>query len=302
MTHEQHAPEGADDAAPAPRPARRSPFDLDALVPKPLADRGRAALDNIETARTSLDSARANVRDLGRRLRAPGGLLGPAPPPTGLPRAPVRPLQRDHGEVAALLPRAVEVSVCDVPGNIHELGWTGRLLFIGDLSPRPLIRRCPPGPLRKTEIASGLLDFAAEGLFGSHSNTADPHAVELLDPDGHVLLRSTPVARRREDRTMRDVTLADGAPVAAVIAGSRRIHHREVTPAATVRAEPVLTDLFDLYPGRDTAARVWRGPQELASIRTLNGRRTLTIAALASDDEALLVWAAVLGWWGGSNT
>jgi hypothetical protein len=45
----------------------------------------------------------------------------------------------------------------------------------------------------------------------------------------------------------------------------------------------------------------WRWILTPASIRTLNGQRTLTIAALATDDEALLVWAAVLGWWGGSN-
>ncbi|MFF3064790.1 hypothetical protein ACFVQ3_09540 [Oerskovia sp. NPDC057915] len=288
---------GAGDAARRPD-ARRVPR-IDALVPGALRERGRAALAGVESARANVETAGASVRGLGRRLRAPGALFGPPAPAVGVPAAPEHPLHRSQAEVAALLPRSFEVAVAEARGDVGQRGWTGRVFLVGESSPGCLVRRSPRAPLRGGEIASGLLDLAVEGLVGQHAGSSDdPHTVELLDPDGHVLLRSTPVDRRRDDRTVREVSLADGTPVAAVVAGARKDHHREVVPRGALRAAPVLTDLLDLYPGRESAARVWRGPEELASIRTEDRQRMLTVRDLTADDEALLVWAAALCWWG----
>lgn len=292
--------ETATDAADAARrpDARRVPR-LDALVPGSLLDRGRAALSGVESARANVEATGASMRGLGRRLRAPGALFGPPAPAVGVPAAPEQPLHRSQAEVAALLPRSFEVAVPEARGDVGQRGWTGRVFLVGEHSPGYLVRRCPRAPLGTREIASGLLELAVEGLVGQHTGGSDdPHTVELLDPEGHVLLRSTPLVPRRHDRTLREVSLADGTPVAAVVGGSRKAHHREVVPRGALRGAPVLTDLLDLYPGRDNAARVWRGLDELASIRTEDRQRMLTVRDLTADDEALLVWAAALCWWG----
>jgi hypothetical protein len=297
VTHEQHAPEGSDDATPTPRPARRSPFGLDALVPKPLADRGRAALESIETAKSTLDTARANALDLGRKLRSPGGLLGPLPPPPGLPSAPAHPLHRTQAEIAALLPRDLDLPVPQAQGAVQALGWTGDLYLLGDDTPRSIIRRYMPKPVSAPQAAVGLLATVLD------ANVAEPEnlAVELLDPDGHPLLLSAPSWQRRPDgsRTTRTVTLPDGTPVAEITQENRKSRTRHVLPAPTLRTTSATTDLRDLSPATPTTARVWRGPHELAAIRTENGKRRLTITSTTTDDEALLTWAAALSWWGG---
>jgi hypothetical protein len=79
---------------------------------------------------------------------------------------------------------------------------------------------------------------------GSSSSDEDPRVVELLDLDGQVLLRSTPVWRRRPGGgwTVRDVALAEGTLVAEIVKGQRRALVGEVVPAGTVCAAPASID------------------------------------------------------------
>jgi hypothetical protein len=276
VTHEQPAPDGSDDAAPTPRPARRSPINLGSLVPRPLADRGRAALDNIETARTTVDSARANARDLGRKA-----------------------------EVAALLPRDLDLPVPQANGFIAPLGWTGNVYLVGGPTPRVLIRRLPRKPEPKGVFAAKLAaELAISTVADTFSGDSERRGVELLDPDGHVLLRSTPTWQRRPDggRTTRTVSLCDGTPVAEVITEHRKARTRRIDPAPTLHTLPATVDAQDLDPSWSTSARIWRGSDELAATTAKDRSRTLTINTPKSDADAILVWAAALCWWGGAGS
>jgi hypothetical protein len=289
----------------APRQPRRSPLDLEHVVPKPLADKGRAALDSIETARTTLDTARANARDLGRKLRAPGGLFGPPPPPPGVPHAPEHPLHRTQAEVAALLPRGLDLPVPQANGFIAPLGWTGNVYLVGGPTPRVLIRRLPHRPEPKGVFAAKLAaELAISTVADTFSGDSERRGVELLDPDGHVLLRSTPTWQRRPDggRTSRTVTLSDETLVAEIVTEHRKARTRRIDPAPTLRAVPATTDVHDLDPSWNTSARVWRGPHELAATTTQDRTRTLSIDGPMTDDDALLIWAAALSWWGGAGS
>ncbi|MDF2848224.1 MAG: hypothetical protein K0R97_2206 [Oerskovia sp.] len=304
--HEQHAPrEGADGADGTEVLGDRSPSEdapgaprglggrvvprLGALVPARVLDRGRAA-------RATVDAARSNALDLGRRLRTPGAIFGPPPPAVGVPTAQERAVQRSASEVATLLPRSFEVLVTPVKGAVEPLGWSGEMYLIGGDEPRALVRQAPAEVPSKGEIIWGIVDELVSDV---HSGEPDLRVVELVDLDGRVLLRSTPDSRRvGEGRVVRGVTLADGTPVAELVSPGRRARSREVVPTGTVRAAAVSTEAQDLGPHWTHAARVWRGLDELASTRQEGRARSLRIGRLGGDDEALLVWAGVLCWWG----
>lgn len=302
------APDGPSDASDradtAPRPRGWRPPRLDSLVPGNVADRGRAALAGVEAARTNIDAVGATLRDAGRRLRAPGALLGPPRPATGVPTAPAHPQHREQAEVAALLPRALELPVPQANGLVEPLGWTGEIYLVGEGAPSALIRRLPRKQASRGVRALTLAaDLAVETIANSYSTDDQLRTVELLDLEGQVLLRSTPGTRRRDDGwTVRDVALTDGTPVAEITFSHRKARTREVVPAGDVRATRVSTDPLDLYPHERRAARVWREDVELASIRTQNGIASLTVGPLDDDQTALLVWAGILSWWGGAGS
>ncbi len=300
---EEQAPAGEpadpDRGPSAPRFSRWSRLPrLDSLVPDQLADRGRAALSRLDDARAGITDARETVRDATRRLRAPGALVGPPRPAVGVPRAPESPLHRSQSGTAALLPRALEVPAPRARGSVAPLGWTGDIYLIGDDTPFAFVRRLPAKPVSKGKLAWGIVD---ELVTDTSVAGEDLRVVELLDLEGQVLLRSTPGWRRRDEGgwSVRDVTLADGSPVAEIVKPQRRARVGELVPVGAVRAATASTDPRDLDPSLPTAARVWRGPDELASIRTEGTNRSLTIGDLDGDDDALLVWAGVLSWWGG---
>lgn len=249
----------------------------------------------VEAAHASVEVARETVRETGRRLRTPGALLGPPVPAVGVPSAPEILVHRGRAEVAALLPRSVELPISAPRGALAPLGWTGELDVVGSEPLRALVRRCPPARMSTGQIASGVVDT----LMDVSASSDDPRTVELLDPAGHVLLRSTPGARRHRGGgwTLRQVTLADGSPVAEVTRATRRARVRDVVAAGPVGAVTAVTEAWDTSR-RPHVGRVCRGSVELASIREHAGGRSLTISALDSDADALLVWAAVLSWWG----
>jgi hypothetical protein len=303
-THDdEHAQAGEPaDSYRDPSTARSSRWNriprLDSLVPDQLADRGRTALSHLDTARTSIESARETVRDTTRRLRTPGALFGPPLPAAGVPTAPEHPLHRSQAEVSALLPRGFELPAPQARGTVIPLGWTGDIYLLGADDPQAFVRRLPGKPVSKGKLTWGILE---ELITDTSTADEDLRVVELLDVDGHVLLRSAPTRRRRpaDGWTVREVSLADGIPVAEIAFGHRKARIRHVLPAPTVQALPATTDVQDIDPASTATARVWRDLDELASIRIHDGVRTLAVGPLADDDEALLVWAAVLSWWGG---
>ncbi|GII98760.1 hypothetical protein CLV28_0528 [Sediminihabitans luteus] len=263
-------------------------------MPGSLVDRGRAAL-------SGAGSARASVSALGRRVRAPGGLLGPVAPAVGVPAAPDDVLVRDVGEVARLLPRSVVLSTSLVRGDVGTLGWTGRMYGVGAPESVALVRVVPPPRESRASSAARLaVDLAVDTLANSYGGDDDPAPVELIGTDGQVLLRSTPARRRRGDRTIRDVSLADGTVIAHVVAPAGTHGPWEVVPVVGAAAEPIRADPQVLHPSRPSAARAWRGSRELASVRTEGKERLLTLGDPRSDDEALLVWSAALSWWSGT--
>ncbi|MBE7701023.1 hypothetical protein H9623_12005 [Oerskovia sp. Sa1BUA8] len=298
------APEGGVDAGAQPptdsvAPRRRVGGwglpRLDSLVPDRLADRARAARAAVEAAHASVEAARETVRETGRRLRTPGAILGPPVPAGGVPTAPVHPVHRGAVEVAALLPRSLELPVREAVGALAPLGWTGELFLVGSEPLRVVVRRCPLARMSTGQIASGVVDT----LMDVSASSDDPRTVELLDADGQVLLRSTPGARRHRGGawTLRHVTLADGSPVAKITRATRGARVRDVVVAGPIGEVTAVTEAWDTTRRRH-AGRVCRGPVELASVREHAGGRSLTISALDSDADALLVWAAVLSWWG----
>ncbi len=268
---------------------------LDSLVPEALVDRGRAALAGVETARANVEGAQAGVRTIGRKLRAPGALFGPPIPAVGVPAVPKHPVLRSAAEVAALLPRSFELPVRPAKGVVEPLGWTGAMYLVGGEVPRVLVRQDPVKPPSKGALLWGIVEELAMDV---HPGEEDLRTVELVDTDGQILLRST-LVQRRDGRgwVTRDVTLADGTLVAELVVPERKARSREVRPAGDVGTAPVSTELQDLSFGR-AVARVWRGLDELASVRPQDGVPVLTIGSLAGDEEALLVWAGVLSWWG----
>lgn len=293
-----------DDAPQGPGPARRSPFDVASLVPRNLLDRGRAVRDHLDDTRATLDAATTKVRDTKNKLRAPGGLLGPPRPATNIPQAPTHSPHRTRTEVATLLPRTLDVPVPRADGVVESLGWTGDLFPVGESARHAIIRRLPrpPAPVK---AAFELLD---ELITDTSSADTERRVVELLDPDGHVLLRSAPTWRRRPDggRTARTVMLGDGTPVADVVHAHRKARSREILLLGARSAVTASIDLHDLYPGGIGTARIWRGSHELAAThahsqaRLLTHDHTRTLALdTTTDDDTLLTWAAALCWWGG---
>ncbi|MFF2622944.1 hypothetical protein [Oerskovia jenensis] len=268
---------------------------LEALVPEALVDRGRAVLAGVETARANAEAARESVRVARRRLRAVRASHGPPAPAVGVPVAAEHPVLRSAAEVAALLPRSFELPVRPAKGVVEPLGWTGAMYLVGGEVPQVLVRQAPAKPPSKGALLWGIVEELATDV---HAGEEDLRTVELVDTDGQVLLRSALVRRRDgRGRVTRDVTLADGTLVAELVVPERKARSREVRSVGDVRTAPVLTELQDLGGGR-AVARVWRGLDELASVRPQDGVRVLTIGSLAGDEEALLVWAGVLSWWG----
>lgn len=281
------------------KPDGRRTSRLGSLVQEKLVDRGRAALAGVETARANVEAVGASIRDVGRGSRRPRAPLGPPDPATGIPSAPAHQQQRSAAQVASLLPRSFEPVVRRARGDVAPLGWTGEIFQVDDGALRAIVRRLPGKQLSPGKAGWRLVEEMATGL---SSPDEDPRVVELLDPEGQVLLRSTPVWRRCHGGgwTVRDVALAEGTPVAEIVKRQRRALVGEVVPAGTVRAAPASMGPWDMDPRQPTAGRVWRGAVELASIRSQVVTRSLTVGDL-HDDDAILTWAEVLSWWGGGR-
>lgn len=258
--------------------------------------------DVIESAGRHVgDSVGKGVREAAGRLRRPGAVFGPKISPADVPNAPGRIVLRTAQDVAARLPRGEGTIRADrVHGALAPRGWTGEMFRVGeDGAPLAFVRRLPI-PIRKAALVWDIaLTLTGNAELGSDID--DRHVVELLDLEGQVLLRSAFGHKRRRGggRTMRSVALADGTPIADVVRRARGASQLDVVPARSLRVQGALIDVEPMPLSWEGGGRVWRGTRELAVASREGGVRAVTLGHLASDDEALLVWAAALSWWGG---
>ncbi|MCB7135850.1 hypothetical protein [Cellulosimicrobium marinum] len=249
-------------------------------------DRGRAVRARVETS----------ARDVARRLLAPGGPLGPQAPPSGVPaRVSDRPSLRKD-EVLSALPVGVELGLTPARGDVDALGWAGEV-FTADGPHRPLLHRLPERPATRSEKAWGLVDLVLSDVHGGH---VEPRGVELVAPDGRMLLRITDEpAGVRPTGPQRRVELPDGVPVATF--GFRRVAGRrvvEVLPVGAHHDAPLTCHkVTDHASGWTVIRQVRRGDTVLAELLRDATTRRLRVDRVDRDDLPL-VWAGLLWWWG----